>query len=92
MGWWLGTECVSVSVCVCVCVCNTAQYEPSEVCFENLGCFSDAIPWAGTVERPDPRLPWSPEKIGTRFLLFTQENPQHYQACGHTHTHTQTAL
>ncbi|XP_031434847.1 inactive pancreatic lipase-related protein 1 isoform X2 [Clupea harengus] len=56
-----------------------AQYEPSEVCFENLGCFSDAIPWAGTVERPDPRLPWSPEKIGTRFLLFTQENPQHYQ-------------
>ncbi|KAG9344620.1 hypothetical protein JZ751_011292 [Albula glossodonta] len=52
----------------------------AEVCFENLGCFSDDIPWAGTAERPIAQLPWSPEEIGARFLLFTQQNPEYHQA------------
>ncbi|XP_048126212.1 LOW QUALITY PROTEIN: pancreatic triacylglycerol lipase-like [Alosa alosa] len=58
------------------------EYEPSEVCYDRLGCFSDSLPgrhWAGTVERPEPRLPWSPEQIATRFLLYTPQNPEHYQ-------------
>ncbi|KAF7710514.1 pancreatic triacylglycerol lipase-like [Silurus meridionalis] len=45
------------------------------VCFDNIGCFSDEMPWSGTTERPIARLPWSPEKINARFLLFTRQNP-----------------
>uniref|UniRef100_A0A4W4EAW2 Triacylglycerol lipase n=1 Tax=Electrophorus electricus TaxID=8005 RepID=A0A4W4EAW2_ELEEL len=46
----------------------------AQVCYENLGCFSNDMPWSGTIERPISRLPWSPEKINARFLLFTREN------------------
>ncbi|XP_054840127.1 inactive pancreatic lipase-related protein 1-like [Eublepharis macularius] len=51
----------------------------TEVCYEHLGCFTDDIPWSGTVERPIKRLPWSPEKINTRFLLYTKNNPNNFQ-------------
>ncbi|XP_038266391.1 inactive pancreatic lipase-related protein 1-like [Dermochelys coriacea] len=50
-----------------------------EVCFERLGCFTDDIPWAGTIERPVAKLPWSPEKINTHFLLYTKKNPNNFQ-------------
>ncbi|XP_053306313.1 pancreatic triacylglycerol lipase-like [Spea bombifrons] len=50
-----------------------------EVCFSRIGCFTDSVPWAGTVERPISKLPWSPEKINTRFLMFTRENPSSFQ-------------
>ncbi|XP_078497314.1 pancreatic triacylglycerol lipase-like [Lissotriton helveticus] len=50
-----------------------------EVCYDRLGCFSDKSPWAGTLERPIGALPWSPEKINTRFLLYTQQNPNSFQ-------------
>ncbi|XP_007518537.1 inactive pancreatic lipase-related protein 1 [Erinaceus europaeus] len=50
-----------------------------EVCYEGLGCFSDSEPWAGTAIRPLKVLPWSPEKIDTRFLLYTNENPNNFQ-------------
>ncbi|XP_030060617.1 pancreatic triacylglycerol lipase-like isoform X1 [Microcaecilia unicolor] len=50
-----------------------------EVCYERLGCFTDDIPWAGTIERPIANLPWSPEKINTRFLLFTKHNTDNFQ-------------
>ncbi|CAL8255630.1 unnamed protein product [Lota lota] len=49
-----------------------------EVCYNDLGCFSDLPPWGGTKERPIARLPWLPDMIGTRFLLFTQKN-KYYQ-------------
>ncbi|XP_063048192.1 pancreatic triacylglycerol lipase-like [Engraulis encrasicolus] len=74
---WL--SCLMPVVLGLLAPAHGTDYEPSEVCFDHLGCFSDSIPWAGTVERPDPRLPWSPEQIGTRFLLFTQQNPEYYQ-------------
>uniref|UniRef100_A0A8C9T6Y7 Triacylglycerol lipase n=1 Tax=Scleropages formosus TaxID=113540 RepID=A0A8C9T6Y7_SCLFO len=51
----------------------------AEVCYENLGCFTDDMPWSGTAERPIARLPWSPEKIGTKFLLFTRKNIDNFQ-------------
>ncbi|XP_050814995.1 inactive pancreatic lipase-related protein 1-like [Gopherus flavomarginatus] len=56
---------------------GTARGE--EVCFERLGCFTDDKPWAGTIERPVGKLPWSPEKINTRFLLYTKKNPNNFQ-------------
>ncbi|MCI4376463.1 hypothetical protein PGIGA_G00188840 [Pangasianodon gigas] len=51
----------------------------AEVCYDKIGCFSDESPWSGTIERPIARLPWSPEKINARFLLFTRQNPDSYQ-------------
>lgn len=51
----------------------------AEVCFNELGCFDDLPPWGGTPQRPASVLPWHPEEIGTRFLLFTQKN-RNYQA------------
>ncbi|XP_040293757.1 pancreatic lipase-related protein 2-like [Bufo bufo] len=50
-----------------------------DVCYGLLGCFSDAFPWSGTPQRPYSLLPWAPEKINTRFFLFTRENPNSYQ-------------
>ncbi|KAM4702576.1 pancreatic triacylglycerol lipase-like [Rhinophrynus dorsalis] len=50
-----------------------------EVCYDRIGCFTDIVPWSGTVERPISQLPWSPEKINTRFLLYTKENPSNFQ-------------
>ncbi|XP_010176924.1 PREDICTED: pancreatic triacylglycerol lipase-like [Mesitornis unicolor] len=53
--------------------------EGKEVCYERLGCFSDDIPWSGTVERPIHKLPWNPEKIDIHFILYTRENPTVFQ-------------
>uniref|UniRef100_A0A670IFD6 Triacylglycerol lipase n=1 Tax=Podarcis muralis TaxID=64176 RepID=A0A670IFD6_PODMU len=50
-----------------------------KVCYDRLGCFSDDIPWAGTVQRPIAKLPWSPTRINTRFLLYTKQNPNNFQ-------------
>ncbi|XP_061546351.1 inactive pancreatic lipase-related protein 1-like [Phycodurus eques] len=50
----------------------------AEVCLAELGCFNDLPPWGGTTQRPVPVLPWAPEKLATRFLLFTQRN-RYYQ-------------
>ncbi|KAJ1140221.1 hypothetical protein NDU88_006579 [Pleurodeles waltl] len=51
----------------------------AEICYDRLGCFSDESPWSGTAERPIGGLPWSPEKINTRFLLYTKENQNSFQ-------------
>ncbi|XP_036295067.1 pancreatic lipase-related protein 3 isoform X2 [Pipistrellus kuhlii] len=51
----------------------------SEVCYERLGCFRDGLPWTGTLSRQFAGLPWSPEKINTRFLLYTRRNRIVYQ-------------
>nr|BAO01446.1 pancreatic lipase [Thunnus orientalis] len=59
-----------------LCFLTGASYA-AEVCFE-LGCFNDLPPWGGTTQRPISVLPWAPEQIGTRFLLFTQKN-RYYQ-------------
>ncbi|XP_043836108.1 pancreatic triacylglycerol lipase-like [Dromiciops gliroides] len=50
-----------------------------EICFPRLGCFTDDKPWTGIIQRPIKLLPWSPEDVGTRFLLYTNENPNNYQ-------------
>ncbi|KAM5132685.1 pancreatic triacylglycerol lipase-like [Mantella aurantiaca] len=50
-----------------------------EVCFSRIGCFTDNVPWAGTLERAIAYLPWSPEKINPRFLLYTKSNNNNFQ-------------
>ncbi|XP_063291131.1 inactive pancreatic lipase-related protein 1-like isoform X2 [Pelobates fuscus] len=50
-----------------------------EVCYRDIGCFTDDKPWSGTLQRPIARLPSSPESINTRFLLHTKENPESFQ-------------
>ncbi|KAM9847480.1 inactive pancreatic lipase-related protein 1-like [Aulostomus maculatus] len=56
----------------------TVYLTTAEVCFNELGCFNDLPPWGGTSQRPASNLPWHPDEIGTRFLLFTQKN-RYYQ-------------
>ncbi|XP_008320702.1 inactive pancreatic lipase-related protein 1-like [Cynoglossus semilaevis] len=51
----------------------------SEVCYDELGCFDDMAPWGSTPQRPLPVLPWTPEEIGTRFLLFTKRNHYYHE-------------
>uniref|UniRef100_A0A4X2KEN6 Triacylglycerol lipase n=1 Tax=Vombatus ursinus TaxID=29139 RepID=A0A4X2KEN6_VOMUR len=50
-----------------------------QVCYPRVGCFTDDKPWAGIVQRPFKVLPWSPQDINTRFLLYTNESPNKYQ-------------
>ncbi|XP_053547731.1 pancreatic triacylglycerol lipase-like [Bombina bombina] len=52
----------------------------AEVCYKRIGCFSDVKPWSGTIERPIVILPWAPEAINTRFLLYTRNNQNSYQS------------
>ncbi|XP_069837860.1 inactive pancreatic lipase-related protein 1-like [Dendropsophus ebraccatus] len=50
-----------------------------EINYERLGCFSSCPPYGRTKERWVPRLPWAPQIINTRFLLFTRKNPDQFQ-------------
>ncbi|XP_063819409.1 pancreatic triacylglycerol lipase-like [Pseudophryne corroboree] len=50
-----------------------------EICINRIGCFNDNVPWAGTLERPISHLPWSSDKINTRFLLYTRSNTNSFQ-------------
>ncbi|XP_073451910.1 pancreatic lipase-related protein 2-like [Aquarana catesbeiana] len=68
-----------------------ASVSPSEVCYNRLGCFSDDKPFAWTLQRPISRLPWSPEKINARFLLYTRENLNTYQEISAVKPETITA-
>lgn len=44
-----------------------------QVCFEGLGCFTDAKPFGGTWQRPIALLPESPQKIATKFVLYKRD-------------------
>ncbi|XP_078670851.1 pancreatic triacylglycerol lipase-like [Branchiostoma floridae x Branchiostoma belcheri] len=48
--------------------------EGLEVCYKDLGCFSNARPFF-SAQRPLSLLPQSPANVGTTFGLFTRENP-----------------
>ncbi|XP_068114030.1 pancreatic triacylglycerol lipase-like isoform X2 [Hyperolius riggenbachi] len=56
-----------------------AVVQGAEVCYDRVGCFSDVKPWAGTIQRPLAKLPWSTSQINTRFLLYTRSNLNSYQ-------------
>ncbi|XP_037351829.1 pancreatic lipase-related protein 2-like [Talpa occidentalis] len=50
-----------------------------EICYQPFGCFSNEKPWAGILQRPLKIFPWDPKDINTRFLLYTNENPNNFQ-------------
>uniref|UniRef100_A0A452T5F6 Triacylglycerol lipase n=1 Tax=Ursus maritimus TaxID=29073 RepID=A0A452T5F6_URSMA len=56
-----------------------ASVRGKEICYGHLGCFSDEKPWCGTLQRPLKLFPWDPKNIDTRFLLYTNENPNNFQ-------------
>ena len=52
-----------------------AAIAANEVCFDSLGCFSDAYPYSDGLHRPS-RLPDHPSKINTVFTLYTTVEPR----------------
>ncbi|XP_018430673.1 PREDICTED: pancreatic triacylglycerol lipase-like [Nanorana parkeri] len=64
------SELLTMLITCCLSM-NTIQGD--EICYNHLGCFYNTK--SGKI-RP---LPWSPEKINTRFLLHTRDNPEMYQ-------------
>ncbi|XP_071118191.1 pancreatic lipase-related protein 2-like [Haliotis cracherodii] len=64
-----------------ICLCGVTidaflitSSKPSEVCYGDLGCFSNAAPFKSS-KRPSSFLPKSPQEIKTSFLLYTRANP-----------------
>ena len=47
--------------------------EGDSVCYEGLGCFNKTEPFT------DLPLPWSPEKVGIEFRLYTPEGAKESQ-------------
>ena len=43
-----------------------------EICYGDLGCFTDAYPFSGTLARPVAFLPDKPEKVATKFTLYNK--------------------
>lgn len=48
--------------------------EARNVCYSDLGCFTDESPFGFTLQRPISYLPDTPEKISTKFMLYTRRN------------------
>jgi len=55
---------ILLSVFVCV--------NGKNVCFDELGCFSDSAPYSGSLVRPISLLPELPDIIDTKFYLNTR--------------------
>ncbi|KAE8589462.1 hypothetical protein XENTR_v10017569 [Xenopus tropicalis] len=60
-------------------LCFLTAVQGAQVCYDRLGCFSDTYPYAGTLQRPIAKLPWSPEQINVQFMLYTRTNQDSYQ-------------
>lgn len=60
-------------ILVAICYCAV---ESAKVCYESLNneCFYDEYPFGGSLQRPLSTLPESPEKIATKFMLYTRKN------------------
>ncbi|XP_066298151.1 pancreatic lipase-related protein 2-like [Branchiostoma lanceolatum] len=48
--------------------------QAAEVCYGDLGCFSNIAPFWG-LNRPLSSLPDAPDIVGTKFYLYTRANP-----------------
>ena len=44
-----------------------------DICYGDLGCFTDSYPFSGTLQRPFALLPETPEKIAAKFTLFNRK-------------------
>ncbi len=47
----------------------------SDICYDDLGCYTNRPPFSSSLSRPIGVLPNAPEKIGTRFRLYSRKNP-----------------
>lgn len=66
-------QSVFVYMCmVYVGVCMCALVSGSNICYGELGCFSDDEPFSGTLTRPISLLPEMPDIIETKFYLHTR--------------------
>ena len=50
-------------------------FTPKEICYPNLGCFSNDYPFYDPPDRPISYIPDSLEMVGTEFFLNTRQNP-----------------
>lgn len=67
--WW------SLSFALLLATQGVLAFTPKEVCFEDLGCFSNDYPFYDPPDRPISYLPGSREEVGTEFYLNTRQNP-----------------
>jgi pimeloyl-ACP methyl ester carboxylesterase len=44
-----------------------------DICYGDLGCFTDSYPFSGTLQRPFALLPDTPAKIAVKFTLFNRK-------------------
>ncbi|XP_042314423.1 LOW QUALITY PROTEIN: pancreatic lipase-related protein 2-like [Sceloporus undulatus] len=51
----------------------------SEICYNRVGCFENAPPWGGTLQRPVLDFPEPPDIVNTAFHLYTRESPVYFQ-------------
>ncbi|XP_054163851.1 pancreatic lipase-related protein 2-like [Oppia nitens] len=47
----------------------------NNVCYDDLGCFSNDGPYQSSSLRPISCVPQSPQLIGTQFLFYSRDNP-----------------
>lgn len=47
-----------------------------EVCYGDLGCFTNSFPFSGVLARPVAFLPDKPEKISTKFTLYNKKTSE----------------
>jgi pancreatic lipase-related protein 1 len=46
----------------------------SDICYGDLGCYTNRPPFSSSLTRPIGVLPNAPEKIGSRFRLYSRNN------------------
>jgi pimeloyl-ACP methyl ester carboxylesterase len=52
---------------------NASLLYGRDICYGDLGCFTDQYPFSGVLPRPIALLPSAPEKISTRFILYNKQ-------------------
>ena len=71
--WDLSLPFPSPLVCSFLNIKSNTSLAGSRICYGNLGCFDTGPPF-WSLRRPLSVLPQRPEKINTRFFLFTRSN------------------
>ena len=51
---------------------NAILIHGRDICYGDLGCFTDSSPFGGTLQRPIAFLPDTPEKIAVKFTLYNK--------------------
>ena len=61
---------------------NVTQ-ERADVCYDNIGCFTNSGPFSVSIARPISVLPQAPEVIDTTFYLYTRQNQYYPSTIGY---------